>query len=61
MFNWANPNRPADVHRRDDGLMCGARVGANRDRTAIGTGFFEQRGPQRVGIMALIKLRSFTL
>src|ERR1700733_13439787 len=37
------------VHRRDDGLMGGACVGANRDGPTIRPGLLEQRGPQRIG------------
>src|SRR5258708_159325 len=37
------------IHGGYHGLVSGARIGANRDGTAVGTGFLEQRGPQRIG------------
>ena len=47
------------IHRRNDGLMRGACIGAYGDGTAVGAGFLEQRRPQGVGA-GIDQVRSLT-
>jgi len=53
----AEPAR--DIHRGDDRLVGGTRIGADGDRAAIRAGLLENCRPQRVGL-ELMSVRSFT-